>query len=99
MTLNGEKCQFRLPKLTFFGHDLNSEGVIPSEEKIAAVLNARVPKNVSEVRSFVQLVQYSSKFIPNFSQVASPCGKYSGRDKPLFGALNSKPHLRSSNSS
>ena len=53
LTLNGEKCQFRLHKLTFFGHDLSSEGVTPSEEKIAAVVNAQAPKNVSEVRSFV----------------------------------------------
>ncbi len=65
MTLNGDKCQFRLPKLTFFGHELSNQGVTPSEEKIAAVVNARAPRNISEVRSFVQLVQYSAKFIPN----------------------------------
>ena len=75
LTLNGEKCRFRLPKLTFFGHDLSSEGVTPSEEKIAAVVNAQAPKNASEVRSFIQLLQYSSKFIPNFSQVAEPLRK------------------------
>ena len=46
LTLNGEKCQFTLPMLTFLGHDLNSEGVTPSEETIAAVVSARVPKNV-----------------------------------------------------
>ncbi|CAB4022188.1 Transposon Tf2-9 poly, partial [Paramuricea clavata] len=75
MTLNGDKCQFRLPKLTFFGHELSNQGVTPSEEKIAAVVNARAPRNTSEVRSFVQLVQYSSKFIPNFSQEAEPLRK------------------------
>ena len=53
LTLNGEKCRFRLHRLTFFGHDLSSEGVVPSEEKIAAVVNAQAPKNASEVRSFV----------------------------------------------
>ena len=64
LTLNGAKCQFRLHKLTFFGHNLSREGVSPSEEKIAAVVNAQTPKNASEVRSFVQLVQYSSKVHP-----------------------------------
>ena len=59
LTLNGEKCRFRLHRLTLFGHDLSSQGVVPSEEKIAAVVNAQAPKNASEVRSFVQLVQYS----------------------------------------
>ena len=41
LTLNRDKCQFRLPKLTFFGHDLSRQGVAPSEEKVAAILNAR----------------------------------------------------------
>ena len=70
LTVNGDKYQFRLPKLTFFGHKLSAQGVAPSEEKIAAVVNARPPQNVSEVRSFVQFVQYSAKFIPDFAQIA-----------------------------
>ena len=36
LTLN-EKCQLRLPKLTFSGHDLSSKGIAPSEEKVSAV--------------------------------------------------------------
>ena len=75
IALNGAKCQFRLHKLTFFGHDLSREGVSPSEEKIVTVVNAQPPKNASEVCSFVQLFQYSSKFIPNSSQVAEPLRK------------------------
>ena len=47
---------------------------------IAAVVNAQPPTNASEVRSFVQLVQYSSKFIPNFSQVAEPLRKLLRKD-------------------
>ena len=53
LTLNGVKCGFRLHRLTFFGHDLSSKGGAPSEEKVAAVLNAQAQKNTSEVWSFV----------------------------------------------
>ena len=70
LTLNARKCQFRLPKLTFFGHDLSKNGVAPSEEKVAAVQNAKPPKNVAEVRSFLGLVQYCAKFLPNFAHEA-----------------------------
>ena len=72
LTLNGDKCQFRMQSFTFFGHDLSAGGNAPSEEKVAALVNARPPQNVSEVRSFVQLAQFSSKFIPNFAQIADP---------------------------
>lgn len=84
MTVNGAKCQFRIHKLTFFGHDLSREGVSPSEEKIAAIVNGQPTRNASEVRSFVQLVQYSSKFIPNFSQVAESLRKLLRKDQAFI---------------
>ena len=42
LTVNGDKCQFRLTKLTFFGHELTSNGINPSEEKVAAIRDARL---------------------------------------------------------
>ena len=41
---------------------------MPSEEKVATILNASLPQDASWVRSFVQLVQYSAKFLRNFAQ-------------------------------
>ena len=73
LTVNSEKCEFRLTKLTFFGHDLTSNGVNPSEEKVADIRDARPPKDASEVRSFMGLVQYSAKF--NRSQANSRIDK------------------------
>ena len=55
--MNGDKCQFTL---TFFGHELSSNGINPSEEKVAAIRDARPPKDASEVRSSMGLVQYSA---------------------------------------
>ena len=72
LTVNGEKCEFRLSKLTFFGHELTSDGVNPSEEKLAAIRDARPPKDASEVRSFMGLVQYSAKFMPDVASIAKP---------------------------
>ena len=75
LTLNGEKCEFRLPRLTFFGHEVTKSGVNCSEEKVAAIQDATAPKNASEARSFMGLVQYVSRFIPNLSSVAEPIQK------------------------
>ena len=73
-----------MARLTFFGHVLSSQGVSPSEDRVAAVLNARVPQTISEVRSFVQLVQYSSKFIPDFAHVAEPLRKLLRKKTGLY---------------
>ena len=67
-----EQMPVCLSKLTFFAHDLSRQGVAPSEEKVAAILNANPLQDASQVRSFVQLVQYSAKFLPNFAQEAEP---------------------------
>ena len=67
LTLNGDKCEFRLPRLTFFGHEVTQNGVEPSEEKVAAIRNADPPQNASEARSFLGLAQFVSKFIPDLS--------------------------------
>ena len=69
LTLNGDKCVFRLPRLTFFGHQVTQNGVEPSEEKVAAIRNADPPQNASEARSFLGLAQFVSKFIPDLSTV------------------------------
>ena len=72
LTLNADKCQFRLPKLTFYRHDLSRSRVSPSEEKVTAIRDAKTPQNSSEIRSFLGLVQYSAKFIPDFATVSEP---------------------------
>ena len=34
LTLNEDKCEFRLPRLTFFGHEVARTGIEPSEETL-----------------------------------------------------------------
>ncbi len=75
MTLNPRKCEFRLSKLTFFGYELSHRGVRPSEEKIAAIEDALPPKDAAEAKSFLGLVQYLARFIPNMSSIAEPIQK------------------------
>ena len=75
LTLNGTKCQFRLSKLTFYGHDLSSQRVAPSEKKVAALMNASPTQDASEVRSFVHQIIRSAgtvfcKIFPNFVKEA-----------------------------
>ena len=51
------------------GHILSSEGLFPEPKKMNFILNMKPPSNTSEVRSFLGLVTYCGKFIPNFATV------------------------------
>lgn len=53
-------------------HELASNGVNPREEEIAAIRDARPPKDASEMRLFMDLVQYCAKLMPDVASVAKP---------------------------
>lgn len=72
MTLNPEKCQFNKSKLIFMGILLSEKGIGPTEERVRAVRQAREPKTASEVRIFLGLVGYSSRFIPQYATLSEP---------------------------
>ncbi|KAL9975922.1 hypothetical protein ACROYT_G013141 [Oculina patagonica] len=61
-----------MAQLEFMGYLLSTCGIGPTESKVEAVLNAREPETVAEVRSFMGLVNFSAKFIPNLATVAEP---------------------------
>jgi transposase InsO family protein len=90
LTLNPKKCEFRLTKLTFFGHDLSAEGISASNEKVAAIKEASEPETVAEVRSFLGLVQYSAKFIANYAQIAEPLRKLTRKNVKFEWGIEQK---------
>ena len=93
LTLNPEKCKFRMAQLEFMGYLLSTRGIGPTESKVEAVVNAREPESAAEVRSFMGLVNFSAKFIPNLATVAEPfrqltrkgvAFKWGGEQKEVF---------------
>ena len=75
LKLNKKKSCFNMMKLEFMGHVLSKNGVAPEESKIKAVASAREPKNASEVRSFLGLVNYCGRFIPDLVTISEPLRK------------------------
>ncbi|PFX20112.1 Transposon Tf2-6 polyprotein [Stylophora pistillata] len=80
LTVNGDKCKLRLSKLKLFGHELTNDGINPCKEKIAAIRDAGPPKDANEEQSFMGLVQYSSKLMPDVSSVAMPIQELTRKD-------------------
>ncbi len=70
LTLNVEKCQFNMDHFTFVGMVLSGNGISCTEEKVRAVVEARESQTASEVRSFLGLVNYCGRFIPDLATVS-----------------------------
>ena len=69
---NKEKCEFDRDRVQFCGHEIDREGLHKTQEKIEAVVSAPRPENVSQPRSFLGLVNYYNRFLPNASTVLHP---------------------------
>ena len=72
---NLSKCDFWLKEVSFLGHIVYAEGIRVDLAKIEAVVNWKSPRNVTEVRSFLDLAGYYRKFEIGFSVIASPLTK------------------------
>ena len=72
VTLNIEKCTFRVPKITFLGNVVSANGIEVDPEKVAAVVNLPAPKNVHEVRVFLEMVNHLGKFAEHLADKTKP---------------------------
>lgn len=67
VVLNTKKCTFKVTETEFLGHHISRDGLKPTDDKIAAVSKFRSPRSPEEVRSFLGLVGYVGRFIPDLA--------------------------------
>ncbi len=82
ITLNMDKCELTRHTVRFLGHVISADGVKPDPEKTRAVQEMDAPKNVSELRSFLGMVNQLGRFLPNLAE----------KDKVLRDLLSKKNH-------
>ena len=71
-----EKCAFMVKSIKYLGYRIDSEGLHPLKEKVSAITEAPAPKNVAELKAYLGLLTYYSKFLPNRSTALSPFTNY-----------------------
>ena len=59
-------------EVEYLGHKVNELGIHPTADEIKAIQEAPQPHNVTELKSFLGLLSYYSKFLPNMSTTMSP---------------------------
>ena len=73
--LNKNKCTFQQKSVNYLGHMIDSVGLHPTQDKISAVKCAPAPTNVTQLKSFLGLIMFYSRFLKNHSTILAPLNK------------------------
>ena len=72
LTVKPSKCYFLQDEVTYCGYRARKEGVRPLLENVEAVQKAPEPTNVSELRSYLGMLNYYLNYLPVLATVSEP---------------------------
>ncbi|KAJ1181498.1 hypothetical protein NDU88_006705 [Pleurodeles waltl] len=72
ITLHRRKCEFLKDRIQFFGYIFSANGVDPDPAKVNDIRSAPPPNSVTEVRSFLGMVNFCGRFIKDLSNLSQP---------------------------
>jgi hypothetical protein len=58
LKLQPDKCEFLRKEVTYLGHRLTTEGLLPDPDKVRAVKEFPVPTNTRQLKEFLGLAGY-----------------------------------------
>lgn len=67
-----DKTEFLRREVLYLGHTITKDGLRPNDDKIKSVLDFPIPKTTTEIKSFLGLVGYYRRFIPDFARLTKP---------------------------
>ena len=70
--LKREKCTFLVPSVTYLVYRIDIQGLHPVPEKVRAIQNAPESHNQSSLKSYLGLLSYYSRFLPNLPNTLVP---------------------------
>ena len=82
LTVKQSKCTFLPPSVTYLGHKIDAEGLHPLDDRIRAIKDAPTPTSVPKLKSYLGMLSYYNKFLPNLSSVLHPLHRLLRKDTP-----------------
>ena len=71
-TVKKEKCEFFKNSINYLGYSIDKHGCHTDKSKVEAILRAPAPTNVTELKSFLGLVNFYGRFLNKLADVLHP---------------------------
>ena len=72
LRLKQSKCTFFSDSVVYLGFKITSKGVETVQEKVRPVLEAPPPKDTSQLKSFLGMIQYYHRHLPDMATLLEP---------------------------
>ncbi|CAF4563297.1 unnamed protein product, partial [Didymodactylos carnosus] len=79
--LNLDKCSLAKQAIDFLSHTITEDSIIPSKERIQAIIAIPQPKTLAQANKFIGKIGWYRKFIPKFAKIAAPIHKVTNKIK------------------
>ena len=90
LKLGAEKCAFAAKEVSYLGHRVTEEGLLPDPALLTAIREIPPPKTATEVRSFLGLAGYYRRYVKNFAAIASPLHALTRKDAVFHWSADCK---------
>ena len=90
LKLGAEKCAFAAKEVSYLGHRVTEEGLLPDSALLTAIREIPPPKTATEVRSFLGLARYYRRYVKNFAAITGPLHALTRKTWSSTGALTAR---------
>ena len=80
LKLGAAKCTFAAKEVSYLGHRVTEEGLLPDPSLLAATRDIPPPTTATEVRSFLGLAGYYRRYVKGFAAIAAPVHALTRKD-------------------
>ena len=80
LRLKRKKCELNRDRVSYLGFVVSDKGLHPDQAKVSGIVKAPHPSDVPRLQSFLGLVNFYNRFIPNASQLLFPLNRLLQKD-------------------
>lgn len=70
--IKAEKCEFHVKRVTYLGLVISPEGIITEQSKVTTVQKWEADKNINEIQTFLEFLNFYQHFMVAYSRIISP---------------------------